>query len=185
MISTNQFKNGMAIELNGEIFIILEFQHVKPGKGQAFVRTKLKNLKTGAVISKNFRAGEEVQEAFLDRREMEYLYSDGENYYFMDSQTYEQLALSEEVVGEAAKFLKENTRAVVLFHEGKPVSFELPIFVELEVVRTEPGVKGDTVSGGTKPAELETGAVSQVPLFIKEGDVVKVDTRTGSYVTRV
>lgn len=185
MISTNQFKNGLAIEVNGEIFIILEFQHVKPGKGQAFVRTKLKNLRSGAVILKNFRAGEEVQEVYLDRREMEYLYSDGDNFYFMDSQNYEQISLSKDEVGDAAKFLKENTSVVILLHEGEPVLLELPIFVELEVVKTEPGVKGDTVSGGTKPAELETGATIQVPLFIKEGDKVKVDTRIGKYVTRV
>jgi elongation factor P len=185
LISTNQFKNGLAIEVNGEIFIILEFQHVKPGKGQAFVRTKLKNLRSGAVILKNFRAGEEVQEVYLDRREMEYLYSDGDNFYFMDSQNYEQISLSKDEVGDAAKFLKENTSVVILLHEGEPVLLELPIFVELEVVKTEPGVKGDTVSGGTKPAELETGATIQVPLFIKEGDKVKVDTRIGKYVTRV
>jgi elongation factor P len=185
LISTTQFKNGLAIEVNGEIFIILEFQHVKPGKGQAFVRTKLKNLKTGATISKNFRAGEEVEEAYLDRREMEYLYNDGDNFYFMDSQNYEQVSLSKGEVKDAIKFLKENTKVVILFHEGKPVLLEFPIFVELKVVRTEPGVKGNTVSGGTKPAELETGAIIQVPLFIKEGDIVRVDTRTSKYVTRV
>ncbi len=178
MISTNQFKNGLAVEVDGEIFIILEFQHVKPGKGQAFVRTKLKNLKTGATISKNFRA-------YIDRREMEYLYNDGDNFYFMDSQNYEQVSLSQDEIKDAVKFLKENTKVVILFHVGKPVLLELPIFVELKVVRTEPGVKGDTVSGGTKPAELETGATIQVPLFIEEGDIVKVDTRTGKYVTRV
>lgn len=185
MISTNQFKNGLAIELDGEVYLILEFQHVKPGKGQAFVRTKLKNLNSGATINKNFRAGESVQEAFLERAEMEYLYSDGDNYYFMDTRNYEQVGFTKEQIGETTQFLKENMKVSVLFHQGKPISIEPPIFVELTVVETDPGVKGDTVSSNTKPARLETGAVVQVPLFVQNGDVVKVDTRTGEYVTRV
>lgn len=185
MISSNDFQNGISIEVDGEIFTIVEFQHVKPGKGQAFVRTKLKNLRTGNVIARNFRAGEEVKEAYLERREVEYLYSDGENYYFMDTRNYEQISLSRQEVERALPYLKENMVIVALFYQGKPVSVEPPIFVELEVVETEPGLKGDTVSGGTKPARLETGLTLQVPLFVERGDRVKVDTRDGKYVSRV
>ncbi len=185
MISTSQFKIGMAIKVEGTIYIILDFQHVKPGKGQAFVRTRLKNLKTGGVIDRNFRAGEEIEQAILDLREMEFLYSEDDNYYFMDTQTFEQIVLDKEKVGEVKKFLKENLVVGITIHEGKPVSVEPPIFVELKVVQTEPGVRGDTASGGGKPATLETGLVIQVPLFVKVGDIVKVDTRTCEYVTRV
>lgn len=185
MISSNDFQNGISIEVDGEIFTIVEFQHVKPGKGQAFVRTKLKNLRTGNVIARNFRAGEEVKEAYLERREVEYLYSEGENYYFMDTRNYEQISLSRQEVERALPYLKENMVIVALFYQGKPVSVEPPIFVELEVVETEPGLKGDTVSGGTKPARLETGLTLQVPLFVERGDRVKVDTRDGKYVSRV
>jgi len=185
LVSSNDFQNGISIEVEGEVYTIVEFQHVKPGKGQAFVRTKLKNLKTGNVISRNFRAGEDVKEAYLDRKEVEYLYSDGDNYYFMDTRNYEQISLSREEVERARPYLKENMVIVALFYQGKPISVEPPIFVELEVVETEPGLKGDTVSGGTKPARLETGLTIQVPLFVEKGDRVKVDTRNGKYVSRV
>lgn len=185
MVSSNNFQNGMSIEVDGEVFIIVEFQHVKPGKGQAFVRTKLKNLRTGNVIARNFRADEDVEEAYLERREVEYLYNDGDNFYFMDTQNYEQISFSKQEVENALPYLKENMVIVVFFYQNKPLSVEPPIFVELEVTETEPGVKGDTVSGGTKPARLETGLVLQVPLFVEKGDKVKVDTRNGKYVSRV
>ncbi|HDP69704.1 MAG TPA: elongation factor P [Actinobacteria bacterium] len=185
MISTNQFKNGMTIELDGELYSIVSFQHVKPGKGGAFVRTKLKNVKTGAAIDKTFRAGEKVEQAHLDGRKMQFLYNDQDMYYFMDLATYEQMLLTKEQLSDAVRYLKENMEIVVSIYEGKPIGVELPIFVELEVKETEPGVKGDTVSGGSKPATLETGAVVQVPLFVDLGDVIKVDTRTGDYIARV
>lgn len=184
-VTTSAFRNGLTIELDGEIYEIIEFLHVKPGKGQAFVRTKLKNLVTGAVIQKNFRAGEEVELAHLERKEMEYLYNDGTSYYFMDNRTYEQSVLSESEVESAKNWLVENNSYEFLFYEGKPVKVNPPDFMELEVVETDPGLKGDTQSGGTKPAKLSTGVVIQVPLFVKVGDIVKVDTRTGKYVTRV
>jgi len=184
-ISTNQFKNGMAIELDGTLFFIVEFQHVKPGKGGAFVRTKLKNVKTGAVLDKTFRAGEKVELAHLERRKMQYLYKDNNNYYFMDNQTYEQLSLSAEQLGEVTKYLKENTEVELLMYENNPIGVEPPLFVELEVTETDPGVRGDTATAGTKPATLETGAVVQVPLFVQIGDKIKVDTRTNSYITRL
>jgi elongation factor P len=184
-ISTNQFKNGMAIELDGTLFFIDEFQHVKPGKGGAFVRTKLKNVKTGAVLDKTFRAGEKVELAHLERRKMQYLYKDNNNYYFMDNQTYEQLSLSAEQLGEVTKYLKENTEVELLMYENNPIGVEPPLFVELEVTETDPGVRGDTATAGTKPATLETGAVVQVPLFVQIGDKIKVDTRTNSYITRL
>lgn len=184
-ITTSQFRNGLTIQYEGEIYVIVEFQHIKPGKGQAFVRTKLKNIKTGAVIQKNFRIGEEFEPAHLDRREMEFLYEDGENYYFMDNRDYEQIAIPRSQIEEVIEWLVPNMVCEVLMFEGRPVVVNPPDFVELEVVETDPGVKGDTQSGGTKPAKLETGKVIQVPLFIKVGDKVRVDTRTGSYVTRV
>lgn len=185
MISTNQFKIGMTIELNGALFNILDFQHVKPGKGGAFVRTKLKNLKTGATVKKTFRAGEKVELAHLSHRPMQYLYQDGHNYYFMDSKTYEQLALSKEEISQQSLYLKEGMMVEISIYENRPVAVELPTSVELEVVKTTPGVKGDTATGGTKPATLETGVVIQVPLFVQEGDIVKVDTRSGEYITRL
>ncbi len=185
MISTNDFRNGMTIDLDGVLYNILFFQHVKPGKGGAFVRTRLKNLKTGAVIEKTFRAGEKVELALLDKRSMQYLYREGSRYHFMDMETYEQIALEESEVGEAALYIKEGVVVNMPLYEGKPVGVEPPIFVELEVTETSPGVKGDTASGGSKPATLETGAVIQVPLFIEKGNVVKVDSRTGEYVERV
>lgn len=186
MITTNQLKIGITLELeDGVLFEVLDFQHVKPGKGQAFVRTKLKNLKSGAVIDRTFRAGEKVKSARLERRKMQYLYRDQNNFFFMDSQTYEQISLIASQVGESAKFLKENIELEVLFYDKKPVGLELPVFVTLKVTQTVPGLKGDTVSGSTKPATLETGAQVQVPLFIEVGDTIKIDTRTGEYITRV
>lgn len=184
-ISTSQFRNGLTIELDGEIYTIVEFLHVKPGKGQAFVRTKLKNLKTGAVLQRNFRVGEEVEPAHLERKEMEFLYEDGENYHFMDNRTYEQVSLTKEQVGDARMFIKENVVCEILFYKGNAVQVNPPDTVDLEVVETDPGLRGDTQSGGVKPAVLETGLTIQVPLFVKVGDKVRVDTRTGTYVTRV
>lgn len=185
MITTNQLKTGMCLELDDTLYIVLEFQHVKPGKGQAFVRTKLKNLKTGAVIDKTFRAGEKVEDARLDHTKMQYLYSDHHGYVFMDTNTYEQITLAEDLMGNAVKYLKENMIVEVLFHDKTPIGVEPPTFVELKVIHTDPGVKGDTATGGSKPATLETGAVVQVPLFIEIDDVLKVDTRSGEYITRV
>lgn len=185
MISVNEIKNGMTIIFEGNLYIVQWFQHVKPGKGGAFVKTKLKNLKTGAVLDRTFRSGETVEQAFLEQKDMEYLYQDGENFWFMDTSTYEQSPLAGEVIGGRAKFIKENTRVKIIYYEGKIVGVELPTFVELKVVETEPGFKGDTVTGGYKPATLETGAVVQAPLFIKVGDVLKIDTRTSEYIQRV
>lgn len=185
MISTNQFKNGMAIVVDGENFTILEFQHVKPGKGGAFVRTKLKNMRTGAVVDRTFRAGEKFESIHVERKPMNYLYSDTSGYIFMDQETYEQITLPEEMVKFITKYLVENETVYVLHLEGKPSAVELPLFVELKVTHTEPGVKGDTATGGTKPATLESGAVIQVPLFVNIGDVLKIDTRTDEYITRV
>ncbi|MHB8780348.1 MAG: elongation factor P [Candidatus Geothermincolia bacterium] len=185
MISTSEFKNGMTIELDDTLFNIVFFQHVKPGKGAAFVRTKLKNLKTGAVIEKTFRAGEKVELAILDKRRMQFLYREGDSLHLMDVDSYEQMALPADEVGDIALWLKESDIAEVAMYEGKPVSVEPPMVVELEVVETSPGVKGDTASGGTKPATLETGAVVQVPLFVDIGTVIKVDSRSGKYLERV
>ncbi len=183
-ISTNQFKNGMAVEIDGRLFFIVEFQHVKPGKGGAFVRTKLKNVKTGAVLDKTFRAGEKFEQAHLEHKKMQYLYKDDAGYHFMDNTTYEQLTLMPEQLGDVMKYVKENTSVDVLTHEDVPLGVEAPFFVELEVAETDPGLKGDTATGGTKPATMETGAVVQVPLFVNVGDTLKIDTRTDTYITR-
>jgi elongation factor P len=185
MITTAQFKNGMTIEMDGVLFQIVDFQHVKPGKGGAFVRTKLKNFRTGAVIDKTFRAGESVEQAIVSRRIMQYLYNDGTDFIFMDTETFEQIGVPESSLQEEKKFMKENMNITVAMYEGQPLTVELPTTVELEVTETEPGFKGDTTGSGGKPATLETGAVIQVPLFVNKGDVLKVDTRTGKYVTRV
>jgi elongation factor P len=185
MATTSDFRNGMTIVLDGEIWTIVEFLHVNPGKGSAFVRTKLKNLKTGRVIDRTFRSGERVEDVRVERKEMQYLYQSEGHYAFMDVETYEQVMVDEELVGDKKLFLKEGQTVGVLFSGDTPVGVELPFFVELAVVKTEPGVRGDTASGGSKPATLETGAVIQVPLFIEEGDVLKVDTRTGEYIERV
>lgn len=185
MISTNDLRTGVTIEIDGEVFTVVDFQHVKPGKGAAFVRTKIKNIKTGQVFEKTFRAGEKLKRAMIERKNMQYLYSSGDTYYFMDTGTFEQIPIAEEIIGESIKYLKDNMEVMVLFYEGMTIGIELPTFVELEVTETEPGFKGDTASGGDKPATLETGAVVQVPLFINKGDVIKVDTRTGEYLSRV
>ncbi len=186
MASTADFRNGMTIELEGELFSITYFQHVKPGKGGAFVRTKLKNVLTGAVIEKTFRAGEKVDEVRLVRRPVQYSYTDGQFYYFMDNETYEQIPLPAQTIGDdQLVYLKENMVCEALTRDGEPISVEVPFFVELEVADTEPGVKGDTAQGGTKRAKLETGAVVQVPLFIDVGDVIKVDRRENKYLERV
>ncbi len=185
MYSTPDFRKGLKIELNGEPFTIVEFQHVKPGKGGAFVRTSLKSLITGNVIDRTFRSGEKVDKPDLEEKEMQYLYeSDGE-FHFMENSTYEQSFLTAEQLGDARNYLQENVTVTVLFHNGKPVGVDVPIFVELKVTSTEPGFRGDTAAGGTKPAVLETGMTVQVPLFINEGDVLKIDTRVAKYVERV
>jgi elongation factor P len=184
-ISTNQFKTGMAIQLDDTLFFVTDFQHVKPGKGGAFVRTKLKNVKTGAVLDKTFRAGEKFELAHLEHKKMQYLYKDDSGYWFMDTSSYEQLSLSEEQLGDVMKYVKENMDVDILTYQEKPIGIEPPLFVELEVVETDPGLKGDTATGGTKPATLETGATVQVPLFVNVGDRIKLDTRTDSYITRV
>jgi len=185
MISTNDFKTGLTIELDGDAVTVVDFQHVKPGKGSAFVRAKLKNVRTGAVVERTFNAGEKVPRAHVDRREMQYLYNDGESYNFMNNETYEQLSMSREQLGDAIKYLKENTNVYVLMYQGNIIGVDLPNFVELRVVETAPGIKGDTASGGSKPATVETGAVVQVPFFVEVGDVLQVDTRTGAYLKRV
>ena len=185
MYSTPDFRKGLKIELNGEPFIIADFLHVKPGKGGAFVRTTLKSLISGNVIDRTFRSGEKVDKPDLEEKQMQFLYeSDGE-YHFMDSETYEQLFLVEGQLGDARNYLQENVTATLLFHNGKPIGVDVPIFVELTVMATEPGVRGDTASGATKPATLETGMTVQVPLFVNEGDALKIDTRTGKYLERV
>ncbi len=184
MISTNQFRNGAAIKVDGKRFTILYFQHVKPGKGGAFVRTRLRNIDTGAVVEKTFRAGEKVESVRAESRPMTFLYRDGDLFYFMDTETYEQLGIPAEVVGEAAGYIVPNGEATVLSADGEVVSVEPPAHVDLEVTETDPGVKGDTATGGSKPATLETGLVVQVPLFVGVGEKVRVDTRTKEYLTR-
>ncbi|HPU36050.1 MAG TPA: elongation factor P [Bacillota bacterium] len=184
MISTNDFKTGLTIELEGDVYQVIEFQHVKPGKGSAFVRSKLKNIRTGAMIEKTFNAGEKIPKARLERREVQYLYNDGMDYNFMDMETYDQLTMTRDQLGDAVKYLKENMNIHILTFQGKSIGVELPNFVELEVVETTPGIKGDTASGGSKPAVLETGAVVQVPFFINVGDKLQIDTRTGNYIKR-
>jgi elongation factor P len=183
-VSTNDLKRGMTLELDGQLFQVIEFQHVKPGKGGAFVRTKLRNVKTGAVIDRTFNAGVNVGLAIVERKEMQYLYRDGDAFVFMDTGTYDQHPVSGDVVGDAANYLTEGFTAVVPMYEGNAIGVDLPASVVLKVVQTDPGVKGDRVSGALKPATLETGLVVQVPLFVEEGDQVKVDTRSGEYLTR-
>jgi elongation factor P len=185
MISTNDFHTGLTVELDGELYVVVEFQHVKPGKGSAFVRSRLKNLRTGAVTERTFRAGEKVSRAHLERRLMEYLYSSADEFFLMDLETYEQITLNRAQVGDGVKYLKENEKLNVVMHGEKVVGVELPNTVELKVVKTDPGVKGDTASGGSKPAVLETGLVVQVPFFINAGDILRIDTRSGAYIERV
>ena len=185
MISAGEFRNGLTVEIDGNVYQILEFQHVKPGKGAAFVRTKLKNVKTGGVVEKTFRPTEDVETARIDRTTKQYLYNDGELYYFMDTETYDQVALSTDDIGDTLKFVKENENVTILSHEGNVFAVEPPMFVELEITETEPGFKGDTATGATKPATVETGAIVYVPLFVEQGDKIKIDTRTGEYLSRV
>ncbi|MDD6616766.1 MAG: elongation factor P [Lachnospiraceae bacterium] len=185
MISAGDFRNGITLDMDGNIFQIIEFQHVKPGKGAAFVRTKLKNIISGGVVEKTFRPTEKFPQARIDRVEMQYLYSDGDLYYFMNTETYDQIALNDEAIGDALKFVKENEMVKVCSYNGNVFAVEPPLFVELEVTETEPGFKGDTATGATKPATVETGAVVYVPLFVEQGDVLKIDTRTGEYLSRV
>lgn len=183
-VSTAEFKKGLKIQFDGQPYTIVDFQHVKPGKGGAFVRTKLKHMRQGRVIDNTFRAGEKVELVDFEDKHMQYLYKD-DRYNFMDTKTYDQISLSAEEVGDARNFLKENTEVDILFIDGSPVTVELPNFLELAIAKTDPGIRGDTASGGNKPATLETGAVIQVPLFLNEGDIVKVDTRSAEYLGRV
>lgn len=185
MYSTNQFRKGLKIELDSEPFNIVDFQHVKPGKGNAFVRTRLKSMISGNVLEKTFKSGEKVGKPDLENKKVQYLYREGDEFHFMDLETYEQFMVPEENLGDAAKYLKENIDAELLFYKGNAIDIEIPTFIVLQITKTDPGVRGDTVSGTTKPAELETGASVQVPLFIEEGENVKIDTRTGTYVERV
>ncbi len=185
MISTNDLRTGVTIELDGDVMAVVEFQHVKPGKGAAFVRTRLKNVKTGNVVERTFRAGEKVPRANLEKKEMQYMYGSGDEYHFMDQETYDQVAITAEKLGEATKWLKESMVIEVVMYQGTIIGIDLPNFVELKIVDTPPGVKGDTASGGGKPATLETGAVVSVPFFVNVDDVVRIDTRTGQYLDRV
>ena len=185
MISAGEFRNGTTFEMDSQVFKIVEFQHVKPGKGAAFVRTKLKNVMTGAVLERTFNPTEKVQEAQIERKDMQYLYSDGEMYYFMDNETYEQLPLGKDDLGDTLNYLTDNMMVKVVSYKGKVFGVEPPIFVELEVTYTEPGFKGDTSTGATKPATLQTGYVVNVPIFVNIGDKVRIDTRTGEYMERV
>lgn len=183
-ITTNDLKNGMSLNLPEGLYQVVEFQHVKPGKGGAFVRTTLRNVRTGGQLDKTFRAGEKVEQAMIDKREMQYLYRDGADFVFMDNETYEQLHVSPEALGEAASYLRETDNAVLQMYGDEIVGVDLPASVELKVTETEPGIQGDRVSGARKPATLETGKVIQVPLFVNTGDSLKVDTRSGEYITR-
>ena len=184
MISAGELRNGVTMEYEGEIYSVLEFQHVKPGKGAAFVRTRLKNIKTGAVVEKTFRPTEKMSKAHIDRQDMQYLYNDGELYHFMNNETFDQIALNADDVGDALKFVKENENVKILSHDGNVFGIDPPLFVELEITETEPGFAGNTAQGATKPAIVETGASVQVPLFINQGEIIKIDTRTGEYLSR-
>ena len=184
-VSTAEFRNGLKIEIDGEPYIIVEFQHVKPGTGGAFVRTKMKSLKSGNVIERTFRSGEKVDVPELEEKIMQYLYAADKDRVFMDTSSYEQLSMSEQQLGESINYLKENMEIKVLYFKGQPINIDIPMFVELAIARTDPGVRGDTASGGSKPATLETGAVVKVPFYLNEGDVIKVDTRTGTFIERV
>lgn len=185
MISASEFRNGITIEYEGNLYVVLEFQHVKPGKGAAFVRTKIKNLTNGGTTEKTFRPTEKMAKAHIDRQDMTYLYNDGELFHFMDIETFEQIAINASDVGDTLKFVKENEAVKILSHAGKVFGIEPPLFVELVVTETDPGFKGDTAQGATKPAVVETGATVYVPLFINTGDKLKIDTRTGDYLNRV
>lgn len=184
MISAGEFRKGTTFEMDGQVYNIVEFMHVKPGKGAAFVRTKIKNVINGSVLEKTFNPTEKFPEAVIERKEMQYLYNDGDLYYFMDNETYEQIPLNKSIVEDAIKFLKENAVATIKFFKGEAFSVEPPNFVELEIIHSEPGVKGDTATNTLKPATVETGAVVNVPLFVNEGDRIRIDTRTGEYMER-
>lgn len=185
MISAGDFRNGVTLEIEGNVYQILEFQHVKPGKGAAFVRTKLKNIINGGVVEKTFRPTEKFPAARIDRVDMQYLYSDGDLYHFMNVETFDQIALNSDDVGDSLKFVKENEMVKICSHNGNVFAVEAPLFVELKIIDTEPGFKGDTATGATKPATVETGAVVNVPLFVEQGNKIKIDTRTGEYLSRV
>lgn len=185
MLSTGDFRNGLKIEIDGEPYVVVEFLHVKPGKGGAFVRTKLKNMRDASVIDRTFRAGEKLLEAKIEEKEMQFLYVQDENYYFLDLETYEQISLRANQLEGSERYLIDNTNIAILYFKEEPIAINLPNFVELKVEKTEPSHKGNTASGGSKPAELETGVIIQVPFFINEGDIIKVDTRTGDYIERV
>ena len=185
MISAGDFRNGITLEMDGNIYQIVEFQHVKPGKGAAFVRTKLKNIINGGVVEKTFRPTEKFPQARIDRVDMQYLYNDGDLFYFMNTETYDQIGLNKDAIGDALKFVKENEMVKICSHNGNVFAVEPPLFVELEVTETEPGFKGDTATGASKPATVETGAQVSVPLFVNIGDKIKIDTRTGEYLSRV
>ena len=185
MVSAGDFRNGITVEMEGNVYQIIEFQHVKPGKGAAFVRTKLKNIINGGVVEKSFRPTEKFPQARIDRKDMQYLYSDGDLFNFMDTETYDQIALNAEAVGDALKFVKENEMVKICSYNGNVFAIEPPLFVELEITDTEPGFKGDTATGATKPAIVETGAQVMVPLFVENGEKIKIDTRSGEYLSRV
>ena len=184
-MTAGEFRNGVTFEMDGQVQQVIEFQHVKPGKGAAFVRVKMKNVVTGAVTETSFNPTAKFEEAFVERREMQYLYNDGDLYYFMNTENYDQIALNNETIGDALKFVKENEMVKVCSHNGNVFAVEAPLFVELEIIDTEPGFKGDTATGATKPATVETGAVVNVPLFVEQGNKIKIDTRTGEYLSRV
>ena len=184
MISTSELKPGVTVVIDGELYVVVEYQHVKPGKGGAFVRSKLRKMKTGAVIERTFRVGEKFQDAYIEKRKLQYQYRSGETYHFMDLNSYEQVSFEEKIIGPGAGFLKENMEIEGEFYEGELIGLELPIFVDLVIESTEPGIRGDTSKAGNKPAKLETGAMVQVPLFVDSGDRIRIDTRTGSYVSR-
>lgn len=185
MISTNDFHTGVTVEIDGQPWVVVDFQHVKPGKGSAFVRAKIKNVITGAVLERTFNAGEKLPKALIERKEAQYLYSQGDDYTLMDTQTYEQITVTRDDLGSGAQYIKENMNVFVLSYDNRVIGVEVPNFVDLEVVAADPGFRGDTATGGSKPAKLETGAVVKVPLFVNVGDVIKVDTRTGQYIERV
>ncbi len=185
MISAGDFRNGLTLEIEGNVVQIIEFQHVKPGKGAAFVRTKMKNIKNGGIIEKTFRPTEKFPAAHIERAEMQYLYNDGEMYNFMNVETFDQIAMTEDQIGDSLKFVKENEMVKMLSHAGQVFAIEPPLFVELEITETEPGFKGDTATGASKPAVVETGATVYVPLFVEQGDKIQIDTRTGEYMKRV
>ena len=184
MITAGEFRNGATFELDGQIFQIIEFQHVKPGKGAAFVRTKMRNIITGSTVERTFNPSDKMPKAHIERKDLQYLYNDGDLFYFMDTETFEQMPISKATIGDTFKFVKENMTVKILSHKGNVFGIEPPTFVELKIVETEPGFKGDTATGATKPATLETGAIVKVPLFINQGDVIRIDTRTGDYLER-